>query len=404
MKILHISTSDRGGAGIAAKRLHLGLLEAGVDSKMLCQQVFDKNAPNIIEHPKLLPLTFIQRILYRLKIYKPAWAKKQNLLQNKKGNYEIYTFPFSDYRIDEHPAIKEADIINLHWVADFMDYSTFFKNVNKPVVWTLHDMNPFLGGFHYMNDVEHNKKNFNTLEQQLKNIKAEAYNAFKQLHIVTLSNYIKEISLKSELFSKYPHYLIPNGYDPILSNNVNKDCCKQVFNISPEKKVILFVSQNINNYRKGFDILLNVINKITIPEDYIFVAIGSNNSALANDKIMWVGEIHDHRLLEMAYKMAELFILPSREDNLPNTMLEAHHQGVPVIAFSKGGMKDVINALNGQIIEEYSTNALQASIQDSFSHKKVYNSNNIIKNAKDNYSIAKQVENYKQLYNAIFNA
>lgn len=404
MKILHISTSDRGGAGIAAKRLHLGLLSAGIESKMLCQNVFDKSTPNIIEHPSLKPLTLFQRILFRLKLYKPAWKKKQELLKGITGKYEIYTFPFSDYRIDQHPLVIEADIINLHWIADFLDYSTFFKSLKKPVVWTLHDMNPFLGGFHYMNDVETNFSTFQYLEKKLSDIKLIAYNQFEHLHIVTLSNYIKNLSEKSELLGKYAHHLIPNGYDPILNDNVSKECCKKVFNISPDKKVILFVSQHINNHRKGFDILLDMINSTTIPKEYIFVAIGSNNNTIVNDKIRWIGELHDQRLLEMAYKMSDLFILPSREDNLPNTMLEALSQGVPVISFSKGGMKDVINDSNGTIVHECESKALQIAVQHFFDHPTKYNANDIIENTKGNYSIEKQVEHYKHLYNSILNA
>src|SRR5690606_32821939 len=92
-----------------------------------------------------------------------AYQKRLNFLPQ---GYEGYSIPTTKYNLFSHPAVQRADIIHLHWVSRFLNYS-FFKDINKPVIWTLHDMNPFLGGFHYLNDANRFAESFKELEADL---------------------------------------------------------------------------------------------------------------------------------------------------------------------------------------------------------------------------------------------
>ncbi|MDR2993391.1 MAG: hypothetical protein LBV11_06090, partial [Bacillus cereus] len=95
--------------------------------------------------------SFIAKISRKLNIDNVTLHKKK--LDKLEGKYEIASIPFSSYRLENHPLIKEADIIHLHWIADnFLNYPTFFKNIKQPIVWTLHDINPFRGIFHFDGD------------------------------------------------------------------------------------------------------------------------------------------------------------------------------------------------------------------------------------------------------------
>ena len=151
MKIVHISTSDKGGAGIAALRLHKGLLQQNVDSSFL--SLFGSGTGETNSEFNINPsvqLSNLQKIKRKFGLPVTQVERNLRMLKGIKGDYEIFSFPFSDFQIEQHPLVQSADIINLHWVAGLINYPSFFKFIKKPVVWTLHDMNPFMGGFHYM--------------------------------------------------------------------------------------------------------------------------------------------------------------------------------------------------------------------------------------------------------------
>jgi len=155
--------SDSGGAGIAAVRLHEALLGIGVESKLLTLQ---KNSEGIPEHYLFrkvdaarfrsvsIVMSYVDRILKRFKLksdyYRKYWS---NSMDSRPKGHRLFNFTISEYRLERHPLVREADIIHLHWVSGgFLDFERFFTKVSKKVVCTLHDMNPFTGGCHYAND------------------------------------------------------------------------------------------------------------------------------------------------------------------------------------------------------------------------------------------------------------
>jgi len=142
--ILHISTTDLGGAANSAIRLHKGLLDVGVDSNFL---FLDQHASSIPKsnHWKRKKLRIEQRLRRKLGLYKTLENKQLNKISKLSTDYEVLHFPTSSFDITQHLLVQECDIINLHSVAGFLDYSSFFSKVNKPLVWTLHDMHPVMG-------------------------------------------------------------------------------------------------------------------------------------------------------------------------------------------------------------------------------------------------------------------
>jgi hypothetical protein len=159
VKVLHISTYRTGGAGIAAFRLHKGLLDIGVESEFLylghetaCN--LKKTSPH---PPQPLYRRFVSKVLPKAsRRLSESRVTTIGIEEHAKGNYEAFTSPITDFDITQFPAYKAADIVHLHWVADFLDYPSFFSKNVKPVVWTLHDMNPLQGGFHYLDDAAEN--------------------------------------------------------------------------------------------------------------------------------------------------------------------------------------------------------------------------------------------------------
>ena len=404
LKIVHISSYDNGGAGGAALRLHLGLLASGVDSVFLCG-VKTSNAQNVIEFRQkksLFQSTFFRTPFNAAKIPIDKYNRNLQRLSKLSGDFEVFTFPDSESDILSHPAVKKADIINLHWVAKYLDYPSFFKNIKKPVVWTLHDMNPFQGGFHYYNDVVRNMKQFGRLENRLRKQKEALIQQCKNLTVVAPSSWLTNIAGQSEAFKQAASFhTIPNG----VSTESFKDygiIAREIFDLPKDKIIISFVSSDIHNFRKGFDMLYEAIQRMGDLDDVIFCAVGSAPGDLIRENVRYLGNIRDERLMSLVYTASDGYVLPSREDNLPNVMIEAMACGTPVLSFPIGGMLDVIRPnFNGNFATEISSNSLAEGLSLFIKNITKYDRQQIRRNIIDHYSLPVQAKNYINLYNEI---
>lgn len=421
MKILLVNSYDVGGAAKACIRLHDGILDEGISSKILF-----KNKNNDIKFSEKFDFElkkrnkavkfkyFFKRVLIFLKILKIKESKENVYLNARRSELEFFSYPYSNFDITTSKLYKEADIINLHWVANFLDYESFFKKNKKPVVWTLHDMNPFTGGEHFtelslgMDDLGLPKqriitKNESKIFKENIEIKLRALKNVANLHIVVLCNWMKSEVEKSELFKNYKTHLIPNGVDTKIFKFRDKNFSREVLNIPLNKKVILFVADSIDNYRKGFLFLEKALNEFKT-DDVILCAIGKNNDLLnKHNNIIKLGHINDERLMSMAYSAADVFVIPSLMDNLPNTILESVLCGTPVIGFPVGGIVDVVeNGINGLITKEISVNSLVETIKLFFNTSNTYKKEIIINKAVKKYSQKVQSESYINLFERIY--
>ncbi len=420
MKVLIVNSYDTGGAAKACIRLHEGLLDKEIDSTLLFKAK-QKNISNSAEFKKLLTKkTKIQRIklkIYRilkeLKITRPKSTKKQFTKAERHPNLEMFSFPNSSFDITDSKYYKEADIINLHWVAEFLDYETFFKKNTKPVIWTLHDMNPFSGGEHFTEEyLGINKKGLpirrvvaeNEKEIFLKNIelKLHALKGVSNLHIVVLCNWMKNEVKKNIIFKDYPIHLIPNGINTNIFKPREKAFSREILNIPQDKKVILFVSDSLNNNRKGFAFLVKAFEKLKI-DDIFLCAIGKKNNLKHNyDNVLELGSIHDERLMSVAYSAADVFVIPSIMDNLPNTVLESIMCGTPVVGFPVGGIKDMIEeGVNGLLTKDISVASLVETLKFYISTSDNFNALEIRKRALEKYSQNEQALNYIHLFESV---
>lgn len=409
MNILHITTSTKGGAGIAALRLHKALCESNMSSGFLSTDLTLNFNNEFVDDSyfKYKRSSLVKRIINKAKrLIIPSYKFNQTeKLKRIKGklNCEIATLPFSNYKLHNHPLVLEADIINLHWVSGIVDYPSFFKNCRKPIVWTLHDMNPFQGIFHYKDDQKRNEHIIGDFDGEMKQLKEKSIKFIKKGAIISPSNWL--LDKASENFNYFSKTCIPNSINLSVFTLKNKLKLREEYSILPEEFVLFFIADSLKNPRKGFDLLLEslAILKEVMPITVMVIGIGSIPE-MDNIKVLPLGEIKDKIQMANLYAIANVFVLPTKEDNLPNVMLEAFACGLPVISFNNGGMQEHIRlSVNGMLIKDFSGKSLAEGILDFYKNRNDYNSSIIRKYAEDNFSFKKQAEAYLKIYEEILN-
>ena len=267
MKILHICTSDAGGAGKAALRLHEGLLLGGVDSKMLVQSR-QAGIAGVFSYYK--PQSLLKRIQKRCKNHR---------IVSEALRYRVLRPPiraaFSDDRstieLQDHPLVREADIIHLHWIAYFVDGPNFFPSIKgTSVVWTLHDMNPFTGGCHYVGDCRKYESQCGACPQlgspyesdlaaKIWARKRTAYPAHN-FHMVTPSQWLANCARRSMLLGRMPLSIIPYGIPSDIFRKYDQGFCRELLGLPQKKTIILFGANNVMDERKGAQYLKEALN------------------------------------------------------------------------------------------------------------------------------------------------
>lgn len=353
MKVLIISAKDLGGgAARAAYRLHRGLLAAKVDSQMLVQNKQGDDNTVIAPTSKVqrgisaikpaldqLPLALYRQRDFTVNIYSSAW------LPNKILN-----------KIEE----INPDVINLHWVCGgFMPIEALGK-LKRPIVWTFHDMWAFTGGCHYNGECDRYMQSCGACPQlgSRRNWDLSRWNwqrkekAWQDLNltIVTPSKWLASCAQASSLFKDTPVKVIGNGIDRNIYQPHPPQLARKVLNLPSDKKIILFGAFNsTQDQRKGFNLLLaalQALRQLVSPEVVELVIFGASAPLNPIDfgfKAHYTGKLSDDVALSLLYSAADVFVAPSVQDNLPNTILESLFCGTPCAAFNIGGMPDLID-------------------------------------------------------------
>jgi glycosyltransferase involved in cell wall biosynthesis len=354
MKILHLTYTLQGGAGIAAYRQHKALRAAGIDSSILT--VEGQNDPQQGIYSLQETMTDYTNVLRK--------HQRRKFIRNIKTRIHGNTPElFSDFRsvwgIEKHELIRKADIIHLHWVAEMIDLEVFFSSVTKPVVWTLHDAWAFTGGFHY--EKYWDTRPFGRLSARGLNIRREIFRT-RRAELIFPSQYLMDQCTSSGVFENSSFHKIDNCVDECYY--VARQRSMQPKNNSELQ--ILFASGELRYYRKGFDIVLSALNNGGLGPHHLSV-IGSGLNPGTEKKLgaQFTAYEKDAGSMLKRYANADVLIHTSREDNQPNVVAESLCCGTPVIATPAGGVPEMIqNNMNGIILDTCSPEALCSAISD----------------------------------------
>ncbi len=396
MNIVQFNTVDSGGAFQAANRLQNGLIQSSISSKMLVlYKKKEQYQPNIISY--LENQSIFEQIKHTMR-FRFIQRKIDAQLKNKPNCQ--YRFPNCPFKIQEHKLVNQADIVHLHWMAKFLDYPTFFKSINKPVVWTLHDTNPFNGGFNY--DC-YALPEYDELEKEVRTIKLKSIKQAKDVHIISISKWIHQLSSNSEIFGHLPHHYIPNGLDVNLFKPQNKQEARDKLQLPQDKKIILFVAESIDDKRKGFSYLEDALVELNVDEVFLLTVGKSLNTSIPFP-LKNLGFVNDEIEMATVYAAADVFVVTSIEDNLPNTVMESIACGTPVVGFKVGGIPDMIqDGVNGFLVEKGDSIKLAQKINELLNHSDLQNQmqTHARQIAVQNFNQELQVKRHVELYREI---
>ncbi len=414
MKILQICTCDYGGAGKAALRTHLGLKSLGASSKMLVlyKRSFDPDVIKLIEND-----TPLRKLLIKVRRRLFPW-KYNNYIKTNAKAIDIFTNPNSPYDITNHPLVKEADIINLRWIAELVDYQKFFSSVQKPLIWRLSDMNSFTGGCHYSNGCTKYKtgcgscpqlssNNSDDISRKTFKIKEATYKKHN-IHIVSPSKWLADLVTESLLFKNYPISVIPSGISTDIFIKQDKKLSRDKLNLPQGKTIILFGAA-YKTKRKGLKYLveaLKLLKKKPSSSNIALAIFGPPHSQKiiskeTNFDVYSLGYINDETLLSHAYSAADIFVIPSLEEAFGQVCLEAMACGTPVIGFNTGGILDMITPhKTGLLAEVKNTQDLASKIEYMMTHPQERETmgKNARKRIEQEYTLQTQAKRYLKLY------
>lgn len=415
MNILHLNTLQTGGAALCAMRINNALQEEGADSRMLFAE--DLSLPEgitgaIAEQDKSIWYAHPWMLRFKYQVVKlPFWTvrdhEKMEIVLKRKNEEltkKLYLHgPSSRYKnIAYHPLVDWADVVHLHWVANFVDYPTFFRNVKKPIVWTLHDKFPASGALHLESDHYPVPDSLKDIDNYCRKIKRESILKSNNLNIVAISELMVDECKKSDVLKGFPVTLIHNGVDTEVFHLNNKSAARKELELSEDAKVFLFSANNIYDDNKGFHRLVDAIESLNI-SNAMLVCIGIFNPSVKKPKasfpIVCTGYIDEQSLLAKYYSSADYYLQCSYTESFGQTIVEAMACGTPVISTKCGVAPELIQPFNGVLCGGFDSGALAHAIEIALAQD--YDPNSIRRYILDNYQYSIIARQYLDLYRSI---
>ena len=403
MKILLLSTDKFSGAGKAAQKINTALNELNIscDHKVLfnSKSEFDLKSK-------------IKKIIYKFKIKIYTFC---GIISGKDSN-DFQSLSLFPTNLSDEINKSDYDIINLTWINELLNIEDIGK-IKKPIVWTLCDMWPIAGINHYENykdDAFWKFKNFNkfnfkklSLDKWIIKRKINSWN--NNITLVSPSKWLLNCAKESIVTKHLQIENIPWPINRKVFNKKDKIKMRTRHSLPLDKKLILFNSfSGVYSMRKGGDLFFKSLEKINQEFEVLIIGnyIDKNINQKVHHKIHWIGKIDNDLMLSELISCADLLVLPSRIDNLPQTGLEAQACGLPIVAFDTNGVKDLVeHKVDGYLAKPYDIKSLKDGIE--WILNELDTSNELIKNSLkkseekwDSIIIAKK---YKALYEKILN-
>jgi glycosyltransferase involved in cell wall biosynthesis len=380
VKVLHLATFDaHGGAAVAALRLIDSLRRRGHDAGLLVRE-------KVTAHPAVEAVTGRDGARPSPQtdaaVSQLAWLFTRRARTSRSDTPFSADFPTSP--VADHPAVRTADVLHLHWVAGWLSAYEIrrLQDLGKPIVWTLHDQFPFTGGCHYAQSCRGFVRSCASCPQLQPGAQRLASLTLaqkrdlidpKRLRVTAPSRWLAKCARESALFRTSRIDVVPNGLDVISRRTMSRAEARQALAIPADAIVVFASSVNNRETRKGDAHLVEALHRLP-PDRRVLVLTageGAHDGVIAGFAARTLGTLtaDDPRLLQ-AYRAADVFVLPSLEDNLPNTLLEAMAAEVPVVAYRTGGIPELLeDGISGRVVRRGDVKALADALGSLLSNE-----------------------------------
>lgn len=415
MKVLLLNTSDNiGGAAIACYRLMCALNAKGVETKMLVRDKLTDN-PNVIS----INTSRWKKLLNKWRF---MWERFIIFLHNGLSKQNLFRISIANTGTDisQHPLVKEADIIHLHWINQgFLSIKDIEKLslLGKPIIWTMHDMWPCTGICHHSRECNayfdqcHHCFYFknNTKERDLSFqifLQKKQLSTKTNIHYVTCSLWLKRRAEKSLLFTNHTCINIPNPINVNVYQQLDKTAARKKLSLPIDQKLILFGSAKITDERKGIAYMIKaceILHSTTDAKDISLVVFGAQSDVIKDAVPFCVYPLNylsNTEEITNLYNAVDVFVTPSLDENLPNTIMEAMACGTPCVGFNTGGIPEMIDhKINGYVANYMDADDLAQGINwilEEANHTQL--SQNTRKKVVEQYCETVVTKQYKSLY------
>ncbi len=354
MKVVHLASEiGGGGAARSALNLHLGLLRHGINSIMVVGEIHGDTPQGVVQSSAMAN-TEMEFLVERDLL---IWGNRSNL---SNTHYSL-NLPGSDPLACD--LIREADVINLHWVAGSLSASSIsaLASLGKPMVWTLHDMRPLTGGCHFpagcqgfeadCRDCPQLLDDLGDLVAKNKNLLLRAVSQ-KSIHFVAPSTWMLERTVRASTLGSNKVNLIPYGVDSENFTPGNKLQARQSLGLDSKALYILLAAHNNQERRKGFIEAKAILDELKRDKSIAsMIANGSLRILLCgheSEEIEVPGYIVDragylnYQTMPLLYRAADILLFTSLEDNMPNVVMEGLACGLPLVGHDLGGVRDLV--------------------------------------------------------------
>jgi glycosyltransferase involved in cell wall biosynthesis len=391
MRVLHISSTLKGGSGIAARRLHEAQLNYGMKSSILTLSSDERDQDQGIH---INQRNSIQRSLSK------AVTAIQSLLVAKNGNYVT---PMSRDTIDFRLVTsKSPDLIHIHTFYNLMNARTLGKiaDTGIPVVFTLHDQRMFTGGCHYSRGCRNFEKSCSKCPQAKNPFQGlvaisqrsmkDSVDRLARIALITPSMWLAELSYKSSIFENREHTVIPNAIPSFLRLGIDKE------NSRPQN-TIGFIAADLNNPIKNLSKLIQAMKILDTPEsnlELVLAGEGEIETEFTFIKTKRV-RVHSRDDLKKFYLDLNILVVPSLEDNSPNVIAEAQMCGTKVLASKVGGIPELLNHQIEQMFDPLNPSEIAEAIVSNLGS---YNSEDILNSAIEKHEYSVVAKRHLDLY------
>lgn len=333
----------KGGAARGAFWLHEGLLEQGIDSRLVTNVHDDVSNPTVTA----LASSRIRKII--------------SLIVSKADSFLLLFFPNREKRIfstglfglsyKKTLAYKEADIVHLHWINGLVSINSI-KKIDKPIVWSVRDMWPITGGCHYSLDCNkyiHGCGKCPQLNDKLgldftRLAVRKKRKIFKRIKPVGISDWVAEEINKSAVFGEGRASSINNNVDCNIFFPIASGVARSVLCFSTSKKIILIGSTDVKDFYKGFSFFLDALKNLE-KENYLLCVFGKSDIQsleATGFEYKSLGYLHDDVSMRLAYSAADVFVAPSIQEAFGKTLVESMACKTPVVCFDATGPGGIV--------------------------------------------------------------